>query len=275
MRIDRLAGAKNLKNRLPEELHFDRSALGTPEAVKRFEQAGCLQIANFLPEAKIAALAKDAAAILGRPVAGSQSIQVGTKRQMISVPIDGAFNDGELYAPQELDEFFSLTLGDRYLLSCFTCVAAKPGAPNQHLHQDYAGLFDSAIDGFSPSFAINLFVPLVSLNGVNGTTRIWPYSHRKPDRGGEANKDDWFDPQLEPGSALLLDYRVLHGGTANLSPQIRPILCLAYSRDWFLDSKNFQDVNPLQVDADVLEKMEPRYRRLFKRAELYRKSDRI
>jgi len=275
MLIGRSAGAQDLKNRLPDELHFDRSSLGTPEAVKRFEQAGCLQIANFLPQSKIAALAKATADILDHPASGSQSIQVGTKRQMISVPIDGAFNDSELYAPQEVDEFFSQTLGDRYLLSCFTCVAARPDAPKQHLHQDYAGLFDSAIDGFSPSFAINLFVPLVSLNGVNGTTRIWPYSHRKPDHGGEENKDDWFDPELEPGSALLLDYRVLHGGTANLSAQIRSILCLAYSRDWFLDSKNFEEVNPLQVDADVLEKMEPRYRRLFKRAELYRKVGRI
>jgi hypothetical protein len=259
---------------LAEELHFDRSALGTPEAVRRFEQAGCLQVADFLPEAKIAALAKAAAEILDRPASETQSIQVGTKRRMIPVPINGAFNDSDLYASDELGEFFSLTLGDRYLLSCFTCVAAKPGAPPQHLHQDFAGLFDSAIDGFSPSFAINLFVPLVPLNAVNGTTRIWPYSHRKPDRGSSASGDDWIDPQLEPGSALLLDYRVLHGGTANLSAQTRPILCLAYSRDWFLDSINFQEVNPLQVETGLVDKMEARHRRLFKRAGLYRKAGR-
>jgi len=257
---------------MPQQLCFDRSALGTPEAVKRFEQAGCLQIANFLPEAKITALAKATADMLDSPASELPSLQVGTRRQMIPVPVDGAFNDSNLYAPEELNEFFSLTLGERFLLSCFTCVAAKPDAPDQHLHQDFAGLFDSAIDGFAPSFAINLFVPLVPLNAVHGTTRIWPYSHRKPDRGSGASEQDWVDAQLELGSALLLDYRVLHGGTANLSSQTRPILCLAYSRDWFLDTRNFQAVNPLQVAADLLDDMEPRHRRLFKRAELYRKT---
>lgn len=269
----RFAGATSLNNQMPEELRVDRSVLGTPAVVKKFDQAGCLQVANFLPEAKIEALAEATSEILDNPASASHSIRVGPKREMISIPIDGAFNDTNLFAPDELKEFFSLTLGERFLLSCFTCVAAMPDAPDQHLHEDFAGLFDSPIDGFAPSFAINLFVPLVPLNFVHGTTRIWPYSHRKPDRGRGDSQDNYVDPQLPLGSALLLDYRVLHGGTANRSSGIRPILCLAYSRDWFLDSRNFQDVVPLQIEAARLKEMEPSHRRLFKRAELYRESD--
>jgi len=260
---------------MPDELCVDRSALGTSEAAKRFEQAGCLQISNFLPEAKIAALARAVADLLDRPGSESHSLQVGTRRQMISVPVGGVFNDASLYAPQELNAFFLQALGERFLLNCFTCVAAKPDAPDQHLHQDFAGLFDSAIDGFAPSFAINLFVPLVPLNAVHGTTRIWPRSHRKVDHGTGASKDDWVDPQLDLGSALLLDYRVLHGGTANVSSRTRPILCLAYSRDWFLDMRNFHAVNPLQVEPGLLDAMEPHHRRLFKRAELYRNTGQV
>lgn len=256
---------------MPSELCIDRSALGTPEAARIFEQAGCLQIANFLPAAKIAALAEAATFLLDGPASKSHAIQVGANRYMIPVPVDGAFNDSDLFAPEELNAFFSLTLGDQFLLSCFTCIEAKPGAPAQHLHQDFAGLFGSPLDSFAPSFAINLFIPLIALNAVHGTTRIWPYSHRKPDRGSGASENDFVDPQLEPGSALLLDYRVLHGGTANLSRQSRPILCLAYSRDWFLDTRNFQAVDPLQVETKLLDDMEPSHRRLFKRAELFRK----
>lgn len=257
---------------MPSELCFDRSALDSPEAAKTFERSGCLQIANFLPTAKIATLAEAVEGLLTNPASKSQAIRVGANRHMISVPVKGVFNDSDLFAPQELNEFFSLVLGEHFLLSCFTCIVAKPGAPDQHLHQDFAGLFGNPVDSFAPSFAINLFIPLVALNAVHGTTRIWPYSHRKIDRGAGASDSDCVEPHLEPGSALLLDYRVLHGGTANLSSQSRPLLCLAYSRDWFLDTRNFQEIDPLQVEANLLEEMEPHHRRLFKRAELYHKT---
>lgn len=255
---------------VPSDLCFDLADLNTDGAVRQFEQAGLLQVSNFLAVEKVAALAEAATELFDRAGVPGQSIKVGPGRHMIAMPVAGAFNDTALYAPPELRHFFSRTLGERFLMSCFSCVVAQADAPDQHIHQDRAGLFGSTVDIFSPSFAINLFVPLVPLNSFDGTTRIWPYSHRKPELGTEAHAQDYVLPELNPGSALLLDYRVNHNGTANRSSRNRPLLCLAYSRDWFVDTRHFQTMNPLQIEPATLHAMDPDSRHLFSRSAMYR-----
>lgn len=224
---------------------------------------GCLP--DFLPAEKIAILAENHKNTFQELVKKGQYLTVGARRLMLPISVDGVFEDDEIYASPELTHFLSNALGPTNLLSCYTCIVALPQAPEQHLHRDYA-LFSNPVDYFSPSFAVNLFIPLVALNEINGTTQIWPSSHRKP---GLEKETSGIKPKLEPGSAILMDYRVMHRGTRNRSNEMRPVLCLSYSRDWFLDARHYKDINPLQIEPKLLVEMPPQHQALFARAKLY------
>lgn len=252
------------------DLTIDAADLSAAGTARIFEQSGCLKLANFIDPAKIEALKN--AALAAVRVGDAVAIQVGDARRMVPVPISGILGCTELYAPARLRDHFSMVLGEKFVLNCFTLVSAEPGAPDQHVHRDYEGLFADKIDSFCPSFAVNLFIPLVPFNSLNGTTRVWPGSHRRPDTSIDDPADGYVDPEVEPGAALLVDYRLRHSGTANKSDSDRPALCLGYSRDWFLDTRNFGAVGPLQVEAETLEQMDEADRRLFVRAIACRKS---
>lgn len=47
-----------------------------------------------------------------------------------------------------------------------------------------------------------------------------------------------FAPGARIGDCLLVDYRLLHGGTANRGNNLRSIVYLIYSRPWFGDYRN-------------------------------------
>ncbi|MEP5152805.1 phytanoyl-CoA dioxygenase family protein, partial [Planktotalea sp.] len=166
-----------------------------------------------------------------------------------------------------LTSFCDATLGQDHIINCFTCVISKPGATQQHTHTDFSGLFGTPLDMFAPSYAINLFIPLVPLNDINGTTQMWPGTHKKPLASPEEH--DGILPNVPLGSAVLMDYRVQHRGTANLSDEMRPILTIAYSRRWFIDTSNFATVAPLDLSQEQFETMDDRRIALFERAKLY------
>lgn len=251
------------QHEMPGELQFERARLNSQEAADRFSQAGCLQVANFLPENTVRCLMEELYKFCEANKSSSTKVLVGEKRHMFPVPVTGAFSNRELFASAELRSFFTRTLGKNFLLNCLVCVKSEPGAPKQHVHRDYEGLFGHAVDYFSPSFAINLFIPLVPLDEQSGTTRVWPYSHRKADFDAEKPDHSFVDPCLPLGSALLLDYRVMHRGMDNHSSTDRPVLCLAFSRDWFVDRRNFNQANPLHIDAEVYNAMPLKDRELF------------
>ena len=58
---------------------------------------------------------------------------------------------------------------------------------------------------------------------------------------------EYQDPIVPLGSCLLMDYRLLHGGMANRSSQVRPILYNVYCRPWFHDDLNFRRQSALKL----------------------------
>lgn len=257
----------------PDELGLDwiveRSQLADAASLRLFEQKGVLQIRNFLNREKIPALFDATLAANSALDSHDKALKVGTGRHMLPLPISDVFDDPDIYAQPELHRFLTRLYGKNFVLNCFTCVDAEPGADDQHIHRDYEGLFADKIDSFCPSFAVNLFIPLVPFNSVNGTTRVWPGSHRKPDLSEDPLEGGFLDPELKPGSALLVDYRLKHCGTANRSKTDRPALCLGYSRDWFLDTLHYKNINPLQIDRKSLASKPDKLRQLLSRAAMY------
>jgi ectoine hydroxylase-related dioxygenase (phytanoyl-CoA dioxygenase family) len=200
----------------------------------------------------------------------TDALSVGDKRTMISVEITGPFSSPNLYANSKLMPLLQYLLSDQMILGSMGVVVSLPGAKRQHYHRDHSNIFDTkaVYDGgdacipIIPPYAITLVVPLVTINKLNGTTRLWPGTHLLSDTEGfEGYRSDPY-PAL--GDCYLMDYRLAHRGMENKSSQPRPILYNIYSRPWFRDAENnYAKQGRLLLPDAEYQSMPAEYRHLF------------
>ncbi len=196
---------------------------------------------------------------------------VGDHRFMITIRVESPFDDPSLFDNSLLMPILEGLLGKQCLISSFGSVVTFPGADPQPIHFDHPPLFESEIECIGlPPYAITLVVPLVDLDHQTGSTAIWEGSHRelgaRQRLSGLMTDPDWDGatiPFAKKGDVYLMDYRVIHGGTANRSEHSRPILYIVYSRPWFCDSFNFSDQPPIDISKSQLKSLPKRLRRLF------------
>ena len=218
-----------------------------------FASKGVLVIENAFAPEFIASLRKEFMAdyakhLLDRET--DETLKVGDKRILVPIEIVGLFNTPQLYANPFVFPLVQDILGEECGLGSFGSVTALPGAEDQHVHRDHPFLFqEEAIDTAMPAYAVNVVVPLVDVDECHGTTRVWPGSHRVwPE--DEARQLPSADPFAPVGSCILMDYRLLHGGTANRSEQPRPILYAIYHRPWFKDYVNYLKIRELRASPE-------------------------
>jgi len=246
---------------------FSLEDLASDEAAQTLRKQGCLQIKDFLAPSTVETLKTEILETYEKRIKDDAFSRVGHKRRMITLPICGALGDPAIYAPPPLIACLDVALGKDHIINCAISIISQPGSEAQHIHCDYQGLFHSPLDHLTPAFALNLFVPLVPLNEITGTTKMWPGSHLKPLENPEEHPG--VCPNVSIGSALIMDYRVQHQGMANLSQDVRPIITLGFSRKWFFDTSNFIKIPPFDLRQDHFEAMEPAHQTLFQRAKLY------
>jgi hypothetical protein len=213
------------------------------EAARLFRLNGCLVLDKVFPVDLVLEM-REAFTVryssYFEPKKYDDALGVGNLRHMITPALSAPFNDPMFYANPFVRPIVQRTLGEKYYVGNFTAVVSLPGAKMQHAHRDHPQLFNEIPVGFLPSFAVQMFVPLVDLDDATGTTRVWPRSHVKE----EIVSDDpgFVDPHMEIGSCGLIDYRLLHRGLGNRSERVRPVLYVLYNRTWFKDYWN----HPLQ-----------------------------
>lgn len=174
------------------------------------------------------------------------ALPVGNKRKMITVTVEGVFNNPRIYANPFVFPIMQGILGERVILNGHGAVASLPGAATQHTHRDYTGLFlDEAIDSRIPTFAVTVVIPLVAIDETVGGTRVCPGSHNATEAA--CRSLEGFDPVMSLGDCLLMDYMLVHAGQANKSDTVRPILYNIYSRPWFRDDANYVKQKSLVV----------------------------
>ncbi len=174
--------------------------------------------------------------------------RVGHERYMISVHWAAPFDAPDLWAHPVIERLLVRILGPAFVLNSFAMVVAFPGAADQHVHMDHHLLFEGAVLSRAlPPYAATLAIPLIDLSPPTGGTRVWIGSHRKlPGFIGRRAGGVVLRPQRT--DAYLMDYRLLHGGTANTSALARPVMYMAYSRPWFRDAANFVRHPPIRID---------------------------
>jgi hypothetical protein len=217
----------------PSEAERQASAW-TPDGLKRalaaFQKLGFLEIPDALPRPAAEGLA---AAYRERyattePALAASSLRVGDRRYQVTVDLTPPFDDPLVYANPFALPVIDGVLGGQAVLVGAGAVSALPGAADQHVHRDYPELFvEAAMSHMLPRFAAMMVVPLVDLDPATvGTTGVWPGSHRENPQSVPARQT--YETALLPaprlGSVYLMDYRLLHGGTANRSDRERPIL---------------------------------------------------
>jgi Phytanoyl-CoA dioxygenase (PhyH) len=130
-----------------------------------------------------------------------------------------------------------------------------PAPPAQFWHRDGPSLF---ADQHHPTHCFNVFVPLVDVNLTNGTTEFVPGTH-EDQRYHQVVADVLLNQahaeagivraDVEAGSIIVFDIRVLHRGLSNESDQERPVLYFTFSRDWFREQHMFQKTESLRMGS--------------------------
>jgi ectoine hydroxylase-related dioxygenase (phytanoyl-CoA dioxygenase family) len=205
-------------------------------------------------------------------------LQVGDRRLMITVDLDPPFDRRELIANPWLLSVLRAAFEDDVVLAAYGVVCSLPAAPRQHIHIDGSDLFpQAAINRVLPIVAVTVAIPLLEMNEINGTTALWPRTHRdsvlaRRIDGQRVSEEGALteigeEPLLREGSCAIWDYRLLHSGTPNQSTEPRPLLYMTYCRAWFLDHKNYRQQAPVRVPKRFLMDLPEDLRRLLARAQ--------
>jgi ectoine hydroxylase-related dioxygenase (phytanoyl-CoA dioxygenase family) len=254
---------------------MDESTLQS--AIEKFDRSGALWIENLLSPKFVDELNHAYTkryAQLSKKKLKQRYAKVGDGRYMISVKVKPPFDSVALSANPVLLPLLKHFLGDNCVISSFGSVVSFPGADAQPVHFDYPPLFESeSTCNALPPHAVTLVVPLVNLDARTGSTAIWEGSHRASGNREQlrhlrdcASLEGSVLPMPNKGDVYLMDFRVIHAGTANISNLARPILYIVYTRPWFHEDANFPEQRPIELSRKRFKKLTKPQRKLFARA---------
>ncbi len=242
-----------------------------PASAERFRAEGALLLRGVIPRDCVESMR---AAFLERyrdyleVGARADALCVGERRFMVTVDFEPPFIDDRVYAPVTVLGLLQQLLSPDCIVGSFGGVVSLPGAADQHLHRDFAEqLFPGTpLEPLFPPYAVTLVVPLIDVDEVTGTTAVWPGSHRQRRAQDEYPPDEGRWPRMSQGDVLMMDYRLVHAGTANRSTLPRPILYIVYCRPWFRDHVNYRIQPRLRIPASSWPLIPDAHRPLFAHA---------
>jgi len=256
-----------------------------PEIVEQANHAfrvhGCLLIENAFPLDLVGAIRDEFHERYEKLPADeieNHCLRVGHQRYKFTVNIEPPFNDPRLYASPKLLPILRQILGPDCVIHSFGAVCAFPGSDMQHFHKDHGPLYAEAggLNGFLPPFCLRVHLPMTDLDEATGTTALWPGSHRdstnrETQQLGKSVGDGVagaFMPYPKMGDCYLMDFRISHRGTPNVSDRARTVLYMLFSRRWFKDHKNFDRQSRLEISPAEYAKIPEEHRDLFLNATL-------
>ncbi|MCP1381196.1 phytanoyl-CoA dioxygenase family protein [Runella salmonicolor] len=239
------------------------------EVLKDFRRDGYVIFKDIFPKEYVNSLYSDFINTYGHYFSEENDknvIKVGNKRIQVSVEVKGAFNSPNLYANPFVLNFLRSIFNNCFIISDLTCVSSLPGAKKMRIHRDGAIFEGLALAPLLPAHAIGLLIPLIPFTRLNGPTRYWPGSHRINQSLADFEENlNFIEPEIDTGSCILMDHRLVHSGNPNRSEQIRPLLYCNYSLPWYFDYINFKHEAHLKVEDTNFEKIPEEYKPFFQR----------
>jgi len=243
---------------------------GLIDSVRLFQEQGYLVLNKALSQTWVESLATAYHSDFGGLALSELSeygYLVGDQRILHPLPLKGVFNQPEFYAQPMLYTLLMTLLGPKMVLNNCAVVVSLPGSENQRLHRDTPFLFGrNPASALIPPYGITLGIPLVDLNEVNGSTCFYSVSHRALELAKTyQERGNGTSLQCTMGDVYLMDFRLVHAGTANLSPSRRPIIYLAYTQPWYFDIENTinQRVPSVVISENDLQNIPEQYAQLL------------
>lgn len=195
-------------------------------------------------------------------------MNVGDKRLHLPMQLRGPLLETSLYANPILMGIIASLFRSPFLIDSVTCVTALPGADDQRYHRDHSLLFaeQCGLAAALPAYAVTVAIPLIDLDPMTGTTKLFPGSMAAEDANdARLLMAGEVCPFVRRGGCFLMDYRLWHGGMRNRSECDRPILYIVYAREWFTDVVNFAIHSRMTMDLADAGQIPAEHRPMFRR----------
>jgi ectoine hydroxylase-related dioxygenase (phytanoyl-CoA dioxygenase family) len=129
-----------------------------------------------------------------------------------------------------------------------------PCTEAQHLHRDHGNLLKEADRSHRPAF-VSVHIPLVDMDERNGSTEVWPGTHRLAHEGPVPTDEAQLAaraavcPPVQvtcpAGGIILRDGRAWHRGMPNASDRPRIMISMIYAAMW-----SRQGITPFHRSAE-------------------------
>ena len=151
-------------------------------------------------------------------------------------------------------------VSDTLWLQSSQVIEIHPGEVAQILHRDMANypvFYRFGPEG--PEVAVNLIVALRDSTDEAGATRIIPGSHKWPFRE-QGSQEVTIPAELKAGSGLFFSGKLIHGGGANRTTDVRRRVVSSAFNPGFLVP---EEAYPFTVPMEVARQMSPRMQQLI------------
>jgi ectoine hydroxylase-related dioxygenase (phytanoyl-CoA dioxygenase family) len=137
-------------------------------------------------------------------------------------------------------------LGPGLKNSYYSGNTSLPGGQKQPVHPDVGQLWPD-LEAATPPFGFVVNVPLVDMSPANGSTELWPGTHRdttmciqqgdikvpEPTLAQRCRIGAPLQPSVRCGSALIRDIRLWHRGMPNHTDTPRPMIAMIHWIRWW------------------------------------------
>jgi Phytanoyl-CoA dioxygenase (PhyH) len=137
-------------------------------------------------------------------------------------------------------------LGPGLRNSYYSGNTSLPGGQKQPVHVDVGQLWPN-LETATPAFGVVVNVPLVDMDERNGSTEVWPGTHRDTtvsiQRGDIKVPEEVtarrreiappLQPSVRSGSVLIRDIRLWHRGMPNQTETPRPMIAMIHWIHWW------------------------------------------
>ena len=146
-----------------------------------------------------------------------------------------------------------LPYADSYWLCTGHVVDIHPGQKAQPLHRDMENYpCFRPMGPAGPEVMTNCIVALTETTAELGATRVIPGSNHWPDYTDRGSQAQTVAAEMDPGSALLISGKVVHGGGANVTKdRRRRVLLLAYNLGYLVPEEAHAFTVPMEIAKDL------------------------
>lgn len=261
---------------MPDTAHHPVSISSLPfgapasQVMEIYERDGAVILENILSPAQVAQVNADLEPELDRLRCGSEKEDEAlrtffgsrTKRLTNVVTISPLLQDALFANPVTLDYVRKIYEGvsDTFWLNTCQVIEIHPGEEAQVLHRDmgnYPVFYRYGPD--APEVMVNIIVALMDVTEQAGATRVIPGSH-KWSFDVECTPQMTIPATLKAGSAILYSGKLVHGGGANTTRDVkRRVIAVPYNPGFLVPEEAY----PFTVPMEAVRKMSPTMQQLI------------